>query len=949
MFRRYVLGIAILAGIAFPAHSAVAQDSASPDPERGTLEEIVVLGVRGSLARGLEIKRNNMQIVDSIVAEDIGKFPDNNVVEALQRVTGVQVTGRGGGEVSTVTIRGLPDLTTTINGRNIFTTSGRQVALADIPASLLHRVDVYKTRSASLIEHGIAGVLDIHTHRPFNFDGSRITIAGRAVHQEQADKTDPIISLLASNRWETGIGEVGALINVSQTNTHFRDQSVTVGAFFPFFTDTPPAGQGPFTRIPTTDSTGATVWVPGTEPGLPIEAGSTLPWEGGTTEYLLQRDAVFASDLTGDRERPAWNIALQLAPNDDTEYTFEAFYNGFRQDTFNSLFFTFIDNPDQIGTPDPNVAPPLPAGHFQLFPGTNIVKGRQIAFPFIFTSGDLTKSETDTYMYALSGNWQITDDFNLNSEVYYQESEFETEFFAMRAIRVPFRMEIDANPGNGIPAYQFFDDPFIEGDQSVMSNPDDWTADALFDNGDRDEGDALTFTLDGDLATDWGIINSVQFGVRWDDRGAEEHERRQSAAPILIPFNDFQDRIGGSGLAHVNSDFFDGRTDMPASWLVPDGDFIYANRDAIREEYNAIDPANFVTSDQLMLNKLFEVDELTVAAYAQANFATEVGGKSLDGQLGLRYVTVDTDMAFGGETASASASELLPSFMVRLGITDSLLARVSYGETLRRPAFSDLNPNINLLPDVTDVGRGTADGGNPDLKPTESKNLDLSLEWYFGDSSALYATWFERDIEGFVVPTNSFFQFENPDNPDDPLNGDYILTVPNNTSNGKLDGYELGVVWFPEDLPGYADGLGIQASYTALDSHQDLPIFDELGNIVGTQGSDLFLVSDSSYSVVLAYDREDFDARLSYVWREAFKLDNDAPIFANPLARFSSDEESLDLQLSYYWSDDFVVTLDATNLTDEVFQTNYGGRSQLMNFGSAIFSRTYALGFRASF
>lgn len=945
MFKHRVAGAVAAAGVlAFQAASA---QETGPD---GEVEEIIVQGVRGSLTQALALKKRNVQIVDSIVAEDIGKFPDNNVVEAMQRVTGVQVTGRGGGDVSAVTVRGLADLTTTVNGRNIFTTSGRQVALADIPASLLYRVDLYKTRSANLIEHGIAGVLDVRTHRPFNFDASKLSFAGRMVYADQPDETDPVFSLLASNRWDTDIGEFGALINVAQTKAHFRDESVTVGAFFPYFTGNPPAGQDPFSRIPTEDPFDNVVWVPGTEPGLPIGAGSTLPFAGDQVEYLLQRDAVFASDFTGEWERPAWNVSLQWAPNDSSTYTFETFYNGFRQDTFNSLFFTFIDNPDQIGTPDPSVAPPLPPDHIRTFAGTNIVKERQIAFPFIFTSGDFSTFETDSYMYALRGDWEISDDFYLSAEGFYQESEFETEFFALRAIRVPFRMAIDTNPGNGIPSYRFFDDPFVPGDQSVMTNPGDWTTDAAFDNADRDTGDALTFTVDADWSTDWGIVESLQFGLRWDDRGAEEHERRQSAIPIGIPFGEFEDRISDSGgMAHLNEDFFDGRTDMPSSWLVPDGDFIYANRDAIRDEFAAIDPDNFRPTEELVLSKLFEVEERNVAAYAQATFATEVGGKTLDGQLGLRYVTVDTDMAFGTETATASTSKLLPSFMARLAVTEDFFIRAAYGETLRRPNFSDLNPNINLLPDVTDVGRGTADGGNPDLEPTESVNLDLSFEWYFGETSAVYATLFQRDIEGFVVPTNSFFVFENPDNPDDPLNGDYILTIPNNSSNGKLDGYELGVVWFPENLPGIADGFGIQASYTALDSSQDLPIFDELGNIVGSQQSALFSVSDSSYSVVLAYDREKFDARLSYVWREAFKLDNDAPIFANPLARFSSDEESLDFQFSYYINDNFVATFDATNLTDEVFQTNYGGRSTLMNFGSSIFSRTFALGFRASF
>src|SRR5690606_14805771 len=177
------------------------------------LEEIVVTGLKFSLPQAVEAKRAAIPIVDALVAEDIGKFPDNNVVEAMQRIPGVQVTDRGSGEISAVSIRGLTDVTTTINGRNIFTASGRSVALADVPASLLSGVDVYKTRSAKLIESGIAGQIDIHTQRPFDFEGSKAVVAARGIYQEMADKVDPNVSALLSNRWELeGGGEFGALI-----------------------------------------------------------------------------------------------------------------------------------------------------------------------------------------------------------------------------------------------------------------------------------------------------------------------------------------------------------------------------------------------------------------------------------------------------------------------------------------------------------------------------------------------------------------------------------------------------------------------------------------------------------------------------------------------------------------------------------------------------------------
>src|SRR5690554_5327381 len=169
MYSKKVLSTAILAAIL--AQSAIAQNA-----EEDQVEEIVVQGIRGSLTKALDIKRTNTQIVDSIVAEDISKFPDNNVVEALQRVTGVQTTGRGAGEVSTVSIRGLTDVHTTVNGRDVFTGAGRAVALQDIPASLLSGVTVYKTRSAEQVERGITSSIDIQTHRPFDFDGQKVVL-----------------------------------------------------------------------------------------------------------------------------------------------------------------------------------------------------------------------------------------------------------------------------------------------------------------------------------------------------------------------------------------------------------------------------------------------------------------------------------------------------------------------------------------------------------------------------------------------------------------------------------------------------------------------------------------------------------------------------------------------------------------------------------------------------
>lgn len=945
MFKRSVLSTSIAVAIAISAQSVLAQE----EVDDSMIEEVVVTGIRASLTKGLDIKRNAYQIVDAIVAEDIGKFPDNNVVEALQRVSGVQVTDRGAGEVSRVAIRGLEDVTTTVNGRNIFTSSGLSVALADIPASLLGQVDIYKTRSSDLIETGIAGQIDIHTQRPFNFDGSKVVIAARGIYQEQADEIDPNISALFSNRWDTGAGEFGALLNLSYAETNYRDQSVTAGAMMPFATNNPPDGWAPYEIIRSTYAApdpraGQVYWQPGLEAGLPFASGSTLNINGEDTEYLLSRDAIFASDFTGKRERPAANISLQFAPDEKSEYLFEAFYNGYRNESFNSLLFSFVDWWGALGDD--------PSSTIGLYDGTNIIKERTVGAPYNFTSGDLTVAETDSYVYALGGKWDITDNFNLESELVYQTSEFNDSFFAMRTERVTHEIDVDFNSGGGVPAFGFNDNPATaDVDESNATDPGQWTINQLYDQASRDKGEAITFTADGDYAMDEGFIKTISFGVRYDERQASESQRLQDtdrctsvdddnnpATPnvdvcLTTTFADLP------GLVHINNGFFDGESDVPTSWAVANGYYIRDNADAIRNMYNEEALGGLLVGNQLVLTENFSVEEANTAVYLQADFETQLGGRTLDGQFGVRYVSIDTDMAFGGNSASKSVSKALPSFMLRYAITDDLLARFSYGETLRRAAFAQLNPNINYVRDVTNIGYGTATGGNPDLSPTESKNYDLSLEWYFAESSSLYATLFKREIEGFVVDFARRVEYENYD---------YILVQPDNASNGELEGLELGLVYFPDNLPGALDGFGIQASYTALDSSQDIPITDDEGNLVGTDTTPLFGVSDSSYSVVLAYEKDRFDARLSYVWRDDFLNNYEARQFANPLGIYRKAEESMDLQVSYDVTDNLVVTFDATNLTNELYQSYYEYPTT-HNFGSSLYSRTFAVGARYSF
>ena len=747
--------------------AAAAQNEPDNDPALG-LEEVVVTGVRYSMSQAVELKRETMQIVDAIVAEDIGKFPDNNVVESMQRIPGVQVTDRGAGEVTGVSIRGLSDVTTTINGRNIFTDSGRSVALQDIPSTVINRVDVYKTRSPENISRGIAGQIDVHTNRPFDFDGFKAAASFRGIHQEQAEETDPQVSFLMSNRWQTEMGEVGALLNVAYTKTNYRDMGVHAGASFPF---EPLDGAAPLRQIAPAEG-----WTPGTDRGLPIAPGSTLDQNSGQA-YLHWRDAMFNFDFRGERERPAANLALQWAPNDRSEYTFETFYTGYEAEVYNSLHFQFLNSPI-YDLNDP----------VDIYPGTNVIRSRTLGDGFSFTSGDIEESQTDSFLYALRGEWLVTDSLTLESEIVYQESEYKTDFWGQRFARIAPEFFIDINGGGGVPYLDY--DPTGSGE--AITDPalvDNYWLDWAFDRGERRNGDALTWTLDGDYQLDLDWLSEVSFGVRWDQRSADVRTNvLESGGPQINPATGVPFTIDDlDGIATANTDeFFNGRSGVVQSWAIADQDYIQSNVDYLRSDvYGFSDPS---------YDPVFDVEETQLALYVQADFATEFdNGLVLDGRFGLRYLDVETDIKSPGAdgafvAATNSNDALLPSLMMRLGITDDLMARFSYTETFNLPTFSDLNPYIQYFPDVTNIGYGTASGGNADLEPIESENLDISLEWYFAADSVLYATWFQRDITNFIVPFRNAVVVDVPNDVPDIGDYTYILSQPDNSSKASWMG-----------------------------------------------------------------------------------------------------------------------------------------------------------------
>src|SRR5688572_13529715 len=293
--RRKMVSLCVLSTVAlFGSSLTQAQTTTTAATPAGdeavVLDEFVVSGVRASLIRAQEIKQNSAQVMDSIVAEDIGKLPDNTVADALQRVPGIQV-GRNIGEVSTVVIRGLPNLATTLNGNEIFTGTGRGVALQDIPSELIAGVDVYKSTSPDKIEGGIAGLIDIRLRRPFDFNKPQFAASAQGIYGENADKASYIGSVLLSDRWDVGAGEVGALYAGSYQQRYYVDQIAFNFLFEP-------------TDVPAT-------LVPGqTQLQLPFTQGGQV--------------------IPADRKRFAHNLSLQWRINDELEIYNDFLNTGFR-------------------------------------------------------------------------------------------------------------------------------------------------------------------------------------------------------------------------------------------------------------------------------------------------------------------------------------------------------------------------------------------------------------------------------------------------------------------------------------------------------------------------------------------------------------------------------------------------------------------------------------------
>lgn len=474
LFRSTVsLAALVLCPVAALAQTGSAASAGQTADTQPVLADIVVTGIRESLESVREIRRNSEQIIDAVVAEDIGKLPDLNTAQTAARIPGVQVY-RQGGEAQNVLVRGLPNFTTTYNGREIFTAETRIVALQDFPSSNVAALEVFKTSSADLVEPGLAGLVNVRSRQPFDFADSQIAGSVWGLYTRQGGKVTPNFNLLATKRWAVGDGEFGALLNVSRTVMRYLDAEISNTDFLQTFNSAggvlvPNAGSGTAARFP-------------------------------DIQRLFYR--------SGERTRPSINGAIQFKPNPDLEFYAEGLWQGFRNEIDDRLLAAELFNGAQVAS-------------LTFRDGTNLVSGGTVNAPpgSLFSFQGATYNKTDTFQFA-GGMRLKTDRLAATIDIARTDSTFRgsTESVDRRWTRGPVITFDTEKPEFSIGNINF-------GDASEQF------FDGLYEENQKSSGDDWQFRGDVEYLFDSPFLQSVELGVRYTDRTAERRFSNRFSRP----------------------------------------------------------------------------------------------------------------------------------------------------------------------------------------------------------------------------------------------------------------------------------------------------------------------------------------------------------------------------------------------------------------------------------
>jgi len=890
-----------------PQTDDAVQTAAGADQATDDSETIVVTGLRRSLQTSQNIKRNSDQIVDVIVAEDIGKLPDRTVSEALARVPGVTVE-RASGEAGDVFVRGLRDPATTYNGRDIFTAEVRHVAPQDFPAGGVAALEVFKSQTAEQIEGNLAGLINVRSRRPFDFGGLEVAGSANATYADLAKDWAWNGNLLVSNRWDVGDGgEVGALLNVSYTELTYNDNiRFNSGDFFGINPD--PNNPGAYCDNFDAGCLGSPP--PGNVPGVTVRVPAGVG--------LFQND--------GKRWRPSANAALQWKVNPDLQLYVDGLYQGFRREVSDRLMFVpLFDSASYT-----NVVLGE-SGDLYDYPESLTARAR-CCVPDGFQAA--TWEKTNTYQVAVGGIYD-TDRVRVGVDLARTDSQFDLSIYSVD-YRLTASPTVDVEfDGDGDGGAQF---DFTGVDPS---NLDNYLYRGFFDRHLTAKGDDFQGRLDvtfKDIAT-W--VPAIDVGMRFNNRdaGFTNAERystmndNQPWANLPLDFNTvtWRFRDNNQGVTQLVMPSYDSIRDSIGELRAIAG---FASG---RPQAGAADDRSGPFDD-------YTANEKGLAGYGQVRYGFDLGAIPIDGVIGMRAIrtsfqldsVVNNQGVISPLTIKNNYTDYLPNVSLRAHFTPQIQARAAYTETRKRPDFGQLNPGLRLDPPPGPGQVRTGSGGNPFLKPILSNNYDMSLEYYFSRTGFAALALFRRDVSNFIVNFEAI--------QDVPGVGPVRVFGPANTNKGRLQGAEAQFRTFFdfEGVPQWAKGFGTELNLTYIDNRLDAP-----PNFVDQSDIAFPDVSKWSYNLVGFYEQGRLTARVAYNYRSKYVqfYENRANSVAG---EFTKGVSRLDASIGYTLNDNLTVAADVSNILGKPFR-NFRTTEDGVVFPRDVRyeERVYSIGVRA--
>jgi iron complex outermembrane recepter protein len=956
--KRKLISSAVSLALATAYGAAAAQAATAPvaekapdasdgaaKPDTAQLGTVVVTGFRSSLEKSMVLKQQAIGVRDSIVAEDIGKFPEANVAESLQRVPGVILNrDESSGEGQRISIRGLPTeySVTTLNGALVNATSTSTIGSAargfnyDVFASeLFGRVDFYKTPLAELSEGGMGGVVDLQTPRPFDNPGRIVRYGVTASYNTTSRKADPMAFALFSRTW----GEWGLLAGVSRSSAvNNRSGFEATGGYNSSYRASQNPVKGNFAFALDYDSPRASL---GNLTRAQVDNG------------LLPRIYRFYGS-SNDRTRDGLVASLQYKTK-ALELSLDTLYAKL-QNTRDEIYFGLLirnsrttDRTRPAGQSGHNGLIPL---NVKLDPASNLLTG---TFGNTSYSSGVTYSEDETKFGYVAANarWRMSDRLSLTGQLSTNSSKAQSYQDTLSGQIFGVDTTIDYGGDHVYPS---------------MTSPVSYTDPANFQGFDINTG--LTRETDkgrqGRLVADWDYplagdwSGHLKAGVVYAETTKSIHKRNGTAGAKakLTSLGDAGMRAGMTATLPIDN------LDMGAGWPHAWGSFTrqYA--------YANFDPLAFNTDATFTPAQSFQAQEKVSTAFAQSDFRGEVLGRELRLNAGLRYSRTQTlidnfkqqgaSLSYLPNQERGSYSNLLPALSAALDLTDRLTWRASWGKTLSRASLSIIAAQT-VIPNPFD---NTATAGNPSLRPQQSKNLDTGLEWYFQKGSMLSAALFRKELTDATVASTTQTTFGALGLPDTALGAIFhdaqgkvdpnlpmTLRTYSNAGRQTLKGFELAYQQAFTFLPDPFKGLGALASYTHINPFNSQTWTTNAGNVIEVNS-----VPKYAYSATLYYENGPFAFRTSYNYKGRSLHGDNPKNNGDDLIRWRAGRGYLDANLSYKINDSLEIRLDALNLSNtpayDYFEDATGqyGRGDRTRMDYAKYDgRTFKIGLRGRF